>query len=96
MWRSLQRERPDDYVIGTGQARTVRELCEVAFRAVGLDYRDHVVRDERFVRPPDPCLLVADSTKARSELGWTPLVPFERMVEMMVAADLERHDEGIT
>jgi GDPmannose 4,6-dehydratase len=91
MWRMLQQDEPDDYVIGTGHTRSVRELCEVAFSAVGLDYRDHVVKDPRFFRPAEVDLLVADPSKARTQLGWEPRVTFEELVRMMVDADLARY-----
>jgi GDPmannose 4,6-dehydratase len=91
MWRMLQRDTPDDYVIGTGRTWSVRELCETAFKCVGLDYRDHVVLDQRFVRPAEVDLLVADPSRARDELGWEPTLSFHDLVRMMVEADLERH-----
>jgi GDPmannose 4,6-dehydratase len=91
MWRMLQQATPEDYVVGTGQTRSVRELCEIAFRTVGLDYHEYVVQDERFFRPAEVDLLVADASKARRQLGWAPKVTFEQLVEMMVRADLERH-----
>ncbi|MGH7664698.1 MAG: GDP-mannose 4,6-dehydratase [Gemmatimonadaceae bacterium] len=94
MWRMLQREEPADYVIGTGETRSVREFCDLAFRAVDLDYRDHVVRDERFFRPAEVDLLVADASRARDELAWTPTVNFEALVDMMVRADLDRLSRG--
>ena len=94
MWRMLQRDEPEDYVIGTGDTRSVRQLCETAFSAVGLDYRDHVVLDERFIRPAEVELLVADPSRARAELGWTPTVDFEQLITMMVEADIERHRAG--
>ena len=90
MWRMVQRDEPDDYVIGTGHTCSVRDLCEAAFRCVGLDYRDHVTQDPKFFRPAEVDLLVADPTRAREELGWVPKVSFESLVEMMVEADLER------
>ncbi|HYC51233.1 MAG TPA: GDP-mannose 4,6-dehydratase [Gemmatimonadaceae bacterium] len=91
MWMMLQQDVPDDFVIGTGDTRTVRELCEVAFNHVGLDYREHVVQDPKFFRPAEVDLLVADASKAREKLGWTPKVTFHELVRMMVDADLERH-----
>ncbi len=94
MWRMLQPDEPEDYVIGTGDTRSVRQLCETAFNAVGLDYRDHVVLDERFIRPAEVELLVADPSRARAELGWTPTVDFEQLITMMVEADIERHRAG--
>src|SRR5687767_5308841 len=94
MWRMLQQDQPDDYVIGTGETWTVRHFCETAFSAVGLDYRDHVVIDEKFLRPAEVELLVADPSRARNELGWKPTVTFEQLVTMMVEADLQRHAAG--
>ena len=91
MWLMLQQPEPDDYVIGTGDTRSVRELCEVAFDHVGLDYRKHVVQDPKFFRPAEVDLLVADPTKAKEKLGWEPKVTFHQLVRMMVDADLERH-----
>jgi GDPmannose 4,6-dehydratase len=90
MWRMLQTDEPDDYVIGTGHTCSVRDLCETAFKCVGLDYREHVVQDPKFFRPAEVDLLVADPSKARDNLGWTPKVSFTALVEMMVEADLER------
>jgi GDPmannose 4,6-dehydratase len=90
MWRMLQKDEPDDYVIGTGHTCSVRDLCETAFKCVGLDYREHVVQDPKFFRPAEVDLLVADPSKARDRLGWTPKVSFTALVEMMVEADLER------
>ena len=91
MWRMLQQDAPDDFVVGTGDTWSVRQLCDVAFRAVGLDYNDHVVVDERFFRPAEVDLLVSDPTKAREVLGWRPRVGFEQLVTMMVEADLDRY-----
>jgi len=90
MWRMLQQDEPDDYVIGTGHTCSVRDLCQAAFGCVGLDYREHVVQDPRFFRPAEVDLLVADPSKAASKLGWTPTVSFEALVKMMVEADLGR------
>jgi GDPmannose 4,6-dehydratase len=91
MWRMLQQKTPEDYVIGTGQTWSVRQLCEVAFGHVGLDYQRYVVQDERFFRPAEVDLLVADPGKAKRQLGWEPKVSFEQLVQMMVDADLARH-----
>ncbi len=91
MWRMLQQDRPEDYVVGTGETRSVRQLCEIAFGAVGLDYRDCVRQDERFMRPAEVDVLVADASKAHARLGWTPRVTFETLVRSMVDADLARH-----
>ncbi|WP_337172916.1 GDP-mannose 4,6-dehydratase [Gemmatimonas aurantiaca] len=91
MWRMLQQDTPDDYVIGTGETYAVRDFCEAAFNAVGLDYRNHVVQDERFFRPAEVDLLVADPGKAKAQLGWMPQVNFSQLVAMMVEADLARY-----
>src|SRR5512141_2950293 len=77
MWRMLQQDQPDDYVVGTGIAHSVRELVEIAFAHVGLDWEAHVVIDPRFLRPAEVDVLLADPTKARTRLGWTPTVSFE-------------------
>jgi GDPmannose 4,6-dehydratase len=90
MWRILQQEKPQDYVIGSGQAHSVRELVELAFTHVGLDYRQYVVSDPKYYRPAEVDVLLADPSKARRELGWTPKVGFAELVGMMVDADLER------
>ena len=92
MWLTLQQDAPSDYVVATGQTHSVRELCEVAFARVGLDWEDHVAVDERFVRKSEVDLLVGDASKARRELGWEPRVDFRGLVEMMVDADLARHE----
>jgi GDPmannose 4,6-dehydratase len=90
MWRMLQQEQPQDYVIGSGETHSVRELVELAFAHVGLDYRKHVISDPKFYRPAEVDLLLADPSKARRELGWAPKVGFAELVAMMVDADLER------
>ena len=90
MWRMLQQPTPQDYVIGTGQAHSVRELVEAAFGHVGLKWQDYVVTDPKFMRPAEVDVLLADPSKARKELGWTPKVGFRELVAMMVDADLER------
>lgn len=90
MWRMLQQKQPRDYVIGTGVTHSVRELVEVAFGHVGLDWQKHVVIDPSFVRPAEVDLLLADASRARQELGWSPTVGFKELVTMMVDADLER------
>lgn len=91
MWRMLQLDEPDDFVIGTGETHAVRDFLQLAFDVVGLDYREFVVQDERFFRPAEVDLLVADPAKAKAQLGWTPTVNLARLVEMMVEADLERY-----
>ncbi len=90
MWRMLQRDGPQDYVVGTGEAHSVRELVEVAFAHVGLDWRKHVVSDPKYYRPAEVDVLMADPTKACRDLGWTPRVGFRELVTMMVDADLDR------
>jgi GDPmannose 4,6-dehydratase len=90
MWRMLQQPTPQDYVIGTGKAHSVRELVEAAFGHVGLTWQDYVVTDPKFMRPAEVDVLLADPSKARKELGWTPKVGFRELVAMMVDADLER------
>jgi len=92
MWRMLQQEQPDDFVICTGVTHSVREFCELAFRRVGLDYADHVVTDEQFFRPAEVDLLVGDAAKAEERLGWMPKTSFTELVEMMVDNDLETLD----
>jgi GDPmannose 4,6-dehydratase len=89
MWMMLQQSKPDDLVIATGEAHSVRELCEIAFARAGLDWRDHVVVDAAHVRPAEVDLLIGDATKARRTLGWAPKVSFKELVEMMVDADLQ-------
>jgi len=88
MWLMLQQARADDYVLATGQVHSVRELCELAFSHLGLDYRDHVREDEASYRPVEPALLVGDITKARAGLKWQPEVGFRELVQMMVDEDL--------
>jgi GDPmannose 4,6-dehydratase len=90
MWRMLQQDQPQDYVVGTGETHSVRELLDLAFSHVGLDYRKHVVSDPKYYRPAEVDLLLADPSKARRELGWAPKVGFAELVGMMVDADLER------
>jgi GDPmannose 4,6-dehydratase len=91
MWRMLQQDEPDDYVVATGETWSVRQLCQFAFEAVGLDYRDFVKHDTRFDRPAEVDLLVGDPSKARTKLGWEPRVRFHELIQMMVTADLARH-----
>jgi GDPmannose 4,6-dehydratase len=90
MWLMLQQAEPHDYVVGTGETHSVRELVELAFEHVGLDYRQHVTSDSRFHRPAEVEQLLADPTKARRDLGWRPKVTFPQLVAMMVDADLAR------
>jgi len=88
MWLMLQQDEPDDYVVATGETHSVQELVEIAFRHVGLDWRDYVVVDEKYVRPAEVDLLIGDASKAREKLGWRQEVSFEELVRMMVDSDL--------
>ena len=90
MWRMLQQPAPLDYVIGTGETHSVKELVEVAFGHLGLDWTKYVRTDERYIRPAEVDILMADPSRARAELGWQPQVSFEGLVTMMVDADVER------
>lgn len=90
MWMMLQQDAPDDYVIATGVSHTIGEFCEAAFAHAGLDWRQYVVVDERFLRPAEVHTLLGDATKAREKLGWRPEVGFEEMVQQMVDSDLEQ------
>jgi len=90
MWRMLQQDTPDDYVIGTGQHHTPREFCEHAFARLGLDYKNHVVVDPNLLRPAEVDTLLADPTKAKRELGWEPATPFAQLVNLMVDSAVER------
>ncbi len=89
MWLMLQREEPDDFVVATGRTHSVRQLCEIAFAHAGLDWQEHVVVDDRYLRPAEVDLLVGDCTKARSVLGWEQTVDFPQLVAMMVDSDVE-------
>jgi GDPmannose 4,6-dehydratase len=91
MWLMLQQDTPDDYVVATGRTVSVREMCRVAFATVGLDYRDHVRSDERFLRPAEVDVLLGDPAKAKAKLGWEPTITLEAMIAEMVEADLVRH-----
>ena len=95
MWLMLQQDEPDDYVIATGQAHSVRDLVNIAFARAGLDPDRYVRLDPRFLRPAEVEHLVGDATKAREKLGWEPRTSFEEMVEMMVDADLELLGRGV-
>ena len=90
MWRMLQQDEPEDFVVGTGRHHTPREFCELAFARVGLDYRDHVRTDPSLLRPAEVDTLLADPTKARERLGWQARTSFRELVELMVDAELER------
>jgi len=90
MWRMLQQPEPEDYVIGTGLTHSVRDLIEIAFAHVGLDWQGYVKQDPKFIRPAEVDVLLADPSKAKAKLGWGPQVGFEEMILRMVDADLER------
>jgi GDPmannose 4,6-dehydratase len=90
MWMMLQQERPDDFVIATGISHSVRDLVQVAFGHVGLDWRQHVKLDPKLIRPAEVEHLIGDSAKARTQLGWVPSVDFNGLIKMMVDADLKR------
>ena len=92
MWRMLQHDSPGDFVIATGASHTVREMCEIAFGHVGLDFEDHVTSDPKMVRPAEVEHLIGDASKAREVLGWKPRVGFSDLIEMMVDADLRLID----
>ncbi len=88
MWMMLQQDEPDDYVIATGETHSVRELCEIAFEQVGLEWQDHVVIDERFIRPAEVDLLIGNPRHAEERLGWKPETSFADLIAMMVDSDL--------
>jgi GDPmannose 4,6-dehydratase len=90
MWLMLQQDQPDDYVVATGENHSVRDLCDLAFGMVGLDYREYVVVDEANLRPSDVAELRGDASKARATLGWEPTVDFETLIRSMVEADVAR------
>lgn len=90
MWLMTQQAEGDDYVVATGITTTVRDMCEIAFKHVGLNYRDHLVIDERFFRPAEVDVLLGNPDKARARLGWSPKTSVEQLITMMVDADLRR------
>ena len=94
MWLMLQQDKPDDFVVATGETHSVEEFLNVAFGHVNLDWHDYVVQDERFMRPAEVDLLVGDPSKAGRKLGWEPAVSFEQLVQMMVDADLKLLQAG--
>ncbi len=89
MWLMLQQDKPDDYVVSTGETHSVQEFCEVAFGHVGLNWQDHVVQDERFMRPAEVDLLIGDPKKCLEKLDWAPKTTFTELVQMMVEADMD-------
>ena len=89
MWMMLQQEKPDSYIIATGQAHSVRDWCDLTFSFLGMDYKDYVIEDEILYRPTEPCILVGSPEKALSILGWKPSLEFKGLVRMMVDSDLK-------
>lgn len=96
MWLMLQQDKPDDYVVATGETWSVEEFVRTAFEYVDLDWRDYIVQDPRFMRPAEVELLVGDPSKAGKQLGWEPQVSFTELVQMMVDADMELVKSGKT
>jgi GDPmannose 4,6-dehydratase len=96
MWLMLQQDRPEDYVIATGEAHSVREFLEEAFGFVGLDWKEHVEIDRRYFRPTEVDCLIGDASKARERLGWEPRLRFKDLVKIMVKADLEFEQAKMT
>ena len=96
MWLILQQEKPDDFVIATGETHSVREFVERVFQKLGLDYHQHVIIDPRYFRPTEVDVLLGDSTKAKKTLGWNPKVNFDQLIDMMVAADMEQSNKEKT
>ncbi|HPY62794.1 MAG TPA: GDP-mannose 4,6-dehydratase, partial [Kiritimatiellia bacterium] len=90
MWLMLQQDKPEDFVVATGETHSVREFLEIAFSHVGLKYEDYVVIDPEFIRPAEVELLLGNPAKAKATLGWQPKVSFEQLVTMMVDADMDR------
>jgi GDPmannose 4,6-dehydratase len=95
MWMMLQQDQPEDYVIATGVSKSVRELIDVAFKVVGMDYHDYVTVDQSLLRPAEVDYLCGDSSVAREKLGWAPEIAFEQLVQMMVEQDLQRNQRRI-
>ena len=96
MWRMLQQNRPDDYVIATGITHSVQEVVDLAFAAVDVRPEPYVITDPSLLRPAEVDLLIGDATKAKRELGWNPSVSFETLIEMMVKADLQRISSNLS
>jgi len=95
MWLMLQQKEPDEYVVATGEAHSVRELVEKAFEVVGLDWQEYVKVDKRFLRPLDVPCLVGDYSKAKEKLNWAPRTKFDKLVELMVKEDLSRWERWL-
>ena len=95
MWMMLQQEKPEDYVIATGETHSVKEFVKIAFEEVGLNYLDYVKTDPVFMRPSEVDLLVGDYSKAKNQLGWSPLITFKNLIKLMVQEDLRLWKETI-
>jgi len=91
----LQQDQPEDYVLATGSTHTVRRFVELAFDVVGLDYRNYVVQDPRYVRPADVDLLIGDPSKAHKQLGWKATTTFDDLVRIMVEAELKNLEHPV-
>ena len=89
MWLMLQQDSSDDYVVGTGVGATVRDFCEVAFSEIGLDYRDYVITEERYLRPTEVDALIADTSKIKSQLNWNASTRWDQLAKLMTKHDLE-------
>jgi len=96
MWLMLQQDKPDDFVIATGESHSIKEFCEEAFSVAGLDYKKYVRSDIQFYRPVDVNYLLGESTKARNALGWKPKTSFKALVKMMVEADISKYENPMT
>jgi len=96
MWRMLQQEKPDDYVIATGETHSVREFAEKVFEKLDLDYQKYVAVDARYFRPTEVDVLLGDAGRARKALNWAPKVSFDQLIDMMIAADLETAEKEKT
>jgi GDPmannose 4,6-dehydratase len=94
MWLMLQQEKPEDFVVGTGETHSVRGFADLAFQYVGLNYHDYIVQDPKFLRPSEVDQLISDPTQVNQKLGWKPQVGFKGLVEMMVEADMRRVTDG--
>jgi GDPmannose 4,6-dehydratase len=92
MWRILQQDTPDDYILATNETHSVREFCQEAFAHAGLDWQDHVKHDSRYERPAEVDILIGDPAKAKRQLGWEPQTKFHDLVRLMVDADLRAVD----
>lgn len=95
MWMMLQQDKPEDFVIATGRTTSVREMCDIAFRRVGLKYEDHVVIDPALFRPAEVDILLGNPAKAKARLGWEPRTTLEELIAMMVDADVRRAEKGL-